>query len=29
MRDITGDELDGVFDGIIGFAGNLLLGPSR
>ena len=29
MRDITGDELDDVFDGIIGFAGNLLLGPSR
>ena len=29
MRDITGDELDGVFDGIVGFAGNLLLGPAR
>jgi hypothetical protein len=26
MRTITGDELDGVFDGIVGFAGNLLLG---
>ncbi len=29
MRDITGDELSGLFDGIIGFAGNLLLGPAR
>jgi hypothetical protein len=29
MREITGDELDGVFDGIVGFAGNLLLGPGR
>ena len=29
MRDVTGDELSGLFDGIIGFAGNLLLGPAR
>jgi hypothetical protein len=29
MRDVTGDELSGLFDGIIGFAGNLLLGPPR
>jgi hypothetical protein len=29
MRTVTGDELDGVFDGIVGFAGNLLLGPAR
>jgi hypothetical protein len=27
MRDVTGDELDGLFDRIVGFAGNLLLGP--
>ena len=27
MRDVPGDELDGVFDRIVGFAGNLLLGP--
>ena len=26
-RSITGSELDGLFDGIVGFAGNLLLGP--
>ena len=29
MRDITSDELSGLFDGIVGFAGNLLLGPAR
>jgi hypothetical protein len=29
MRTVTGDELAGVFDGIVGFAGNLLLGPAR
>ena len=28
MRDVPGDELDGVFDRIVGFAGNLLLGPA-
>jgi hypothetical protein len=28
MRHIPGDELDGVFDRIVGFAGNLLLGPA-
>jgi hypothetical protein len=28
MRQIPGDELDGVFDRIVGFAGNLLLGPA-
>jgi hypothetical protein len=28
MRDITGDELSGLFDGFVGFAGNLLLRPS-
>ena len=27
MRHIPGDELDGLFDRIVGFAGNLLLGP--
>jgi hypothetical protein len=27
MRDVTGEQLDGVFDGLVGFAGNLLLGP--
>jgi hypothetical protein len=27
MRDVTGDELGGLFDRIVGFAGNLLLGP--
>jgi hypothetical protein len=29
MRDVTGDELAGLFDGFVGFAGNLLLGPAR
>jgi hypothetical protein len=29
MRSVTGDELSGLFDGLIGFAGNLLLGPAR
>ena len=29
MRDLTGDEFGGVFDGIIGLAGNALLGPLR
>ncbi len=28
MRHIPGDELDGLFDRIVGFAGNLLLGPA-
>lgn len=28
MRDVTGDELGGLFDGFVGFAGNLLLRPS-
>jgi hypothetical protein len=28
MRRVTGDELDGLFDRIVGFAGNLLLGPA-
>ena len=28
MQSVTGDELDGVFDRIVGFAGNLLLGPA-
>jgi hypothetical protein len=27
MQHIPGDELDGLFDRIVGFAGNLLLGP--
>ena len=28
MRDVTGEELGGLFDRIVGFAGNLLLGPA-
>ena len=28
MQRIPGDELDGLFDRIVGFAGNLLLGPA-
>ena len=28
MQHISGDELDGLFDRIVGFAGNLLLGPA-
>lgn len=28
MQRVTGDELDGLFDRIVGFAGNLLLGPA-
>jgi hypothetical protein len=28
MRDVTGEELGGLFDRLVGFAGNLLLGPS-
>src|SRR5215210_4143116 len=27
MRDVTGEELGGLFDRLVGFAGNLLLGP--
>ena len=27
MRDVPGEELDGFFDHMVGFAGNLLLGP--
>ena len=27
MRSVTGEELSGLFDRIVGFAGNLLLGP--
>ena len=29
MRSVTGNELSGLFDGLVGFAGNLLLGPAR
>jgi hypothetical protein len=29
MRDLTGDELGGLFDGLVGLAGNALLGPLR
>jgi hypothetical protein len=29
MRSVTGDEFGGLFDGLVGFAGNLLLGPLR
>jgi hypothetical protein len=28
MRDVTGEELGGLFDRLVGFAGNLLLGPA-
>ena len=28
MRRVTGDELGGLFDRLVGFAGNLLLGPA-
>ena len=28
MRNVTGDELGGLFDRLVGFAGNLLLGPA-
>jgi hypothetical protein len=28
MRDVTGEELSGLFDRLVGFAGNLLLGPA-
>jgi hypothetical protein len=28
MQHLPGDELDGLFDRIVGFAGNLLLGPA-
>ena len=28
MRGLPGAELDSLFDGFVGFAGNLLLGPS-
>jgi hypothetical protein len=28
MRNVTGEELGGVFDRLVGFAGNLLLGPA-
>jgi hypothetical protein len=28
MRDVTGEELGGIFDRLVGFAGNLLLGPA-
>jgi hypothetical protein len=28
MQRVAGDELDGLFDRIVGFAGNLLLGPA-
>ena len=28
MQHVPGDELDGLFDRIVGFAGNLLLGPA-
>jgi hypothetical protein len=28
MRDVTGEDLGGLFDRLVGFAGNLLLGPA-
>jgi hypothetical protein len=28
MQHVQGKELDGLFDRIVGFAGNLLLGPA-
>jgi hypothetical protein len=28
MRDVTGEELGGLFDRLVGFTGNLLLGPA-
>ena len=28
MEHVGGDELDGLFDRMVGFAGNLLLGPA-